>query len=416
MTENENNNNYLIILIIFNCLVYGLCCLLILKRKSYTCISIRSPTLLLITNVSNFFMTIILILCKLFNTNFISLFYYVFQITMIASILLRYERIISCLKINIQKFYKKRRLLQEKFFVRILIIIFAAILILLIIIDVLGNNYFELFSFLDKNEKTKLKSNIKIWIIWNFVEQLVLITYIFRIYKQKLKYILSLELYLFFIIWFIYSNYSSLIYIRHKNINELNNNSIDFAIISLIFLYLCLILNALVPILMSFYSKLINSYYFTPKLTNNFYLFLTNEECYKSFNEYLISKNKIGSFYLKIYTHIMKFKLDLTLNLNKLQGLNEANNIFNTYFNTEKYSEQIDNEILVRVRDKCEILKLNNFNKDIFDDGLQYAYNELNKIFFEYRSTVEFKELLEELNLYSFIQCKMCNTGLINKF
>ena len=315
-----------------------------------------------------------------------------------------------------QKFYKKRRLLQEKFFVRILIIIFAAILILLIIIDVFGNNYFELFSFLDKNEKTKLKSNIKIWIIWNFVEQLVLITYIFRIYKHKLKYILSLELYLFFIIWFIYSNYSSLIYIRHKNINDLNNNSIDFAIISLIFLYLCLILNALVPILMSFYSKLINSYYFTPKLTNNFYLFLTNEECYKSFNEYLISKNKIGSFYLKIYTHIMKFKLDLTLNLNKLQGLNEANNIFNTYFNTEKYSEQIDNEILVRVRDKCEILKLNNFNKDIFDDGLQYAYNELNKIFFEYRSTVEFKELLEELNLYSFIQCKMCNTGLINKF
>ena len=207
-----------------------------------------------------------------------------------------------------------------------------------------------------------------------------------------------------------------MIYIRHKNINDLNNNSIDFAIISLIFLYLCLILNALVPILMSFYSKLINSYYFTPKLTNNFYLFLTNEECYKSFNEYLISKNKIGSFYLKIYTHIMKFKLDLTLNLNKLQGLNEANNIFNTYFNTEKYSEQIDNEILVKVRDKCEILKLNNFNKDIFDDGLQYAYNELNKIFFEYRSTVEFKELLEELNLYSFIQCKMCNTGLINKF
>ena len=135
MDENENKNIYLIILIIFNCLVYGLCCLLILKRKSYTCISIRSPTLLLITNVSNFFMSIILILRKLFNTNFISLFYYVFQITMIASILLRYERIISCLKINIQKFYKKRRLLQEKFFVRILIIIFAAILILLIIID-----------------------------------------------------------------------------------------------------------------------------------------------------------------------------------------------------------------------------------------------------------------------------------------
>ena len=167
---------------------------------------------------------------------------------------------------------------------------------------------------------------------------------------------------------------------------------------------------------MSFCSTVNISYNFTPKLINNLYLFLTNEECYKSFNQYLILKGNNGNFYLKLYTHIMKYKLDLALNINNNQGFNEANIIFNTYFNSENYSEQIPHEILLKVRDKCQVLRTHSFNSNIFDDGLQYAFNELNKNFAEFRNSKEFKDLVEEINLYSFIQCKMCNIGLINKF
>ena len=65
MTESSNHNLSWISLLIFNCLVYGLCCLLIIKRKTFTYISIRSPTLLLITNFSNFLMSLTIIIYKL---------------------------------------------------------------------------------------------------------------------------------------------------------------------------------------------------------------------------------------------------------------------------------------------------------------------------------------------------------------
>ena len=407
MSENQDKKNWIII-IIFNCIVYGLCCLIIIKKKNFTYISIRSPTLLLIANFSNFLISISLLLYKITGENLISFFYYIFRLTMIASILLRYERIMACFKINIQKFYNKRRLLQEKFYVRILLLIFAIFFILLMIINFVGNKTFELFNISSKDEL--FKTQMMTWVIWNFIEQLILVTYIFRIYKQNLKYILSLELYILFIILFLYNNYCDIIYLIQKN------NNIDFVVISLIVLYICLFLNGLLPIIMTLCSKVIISYNFTPKLINNLYLFLTNEECYRSFNFYLIKKGNNGSFYLKLYTHIMKFKLDLALNINRVEGLNEANEIFNNYFNSENYSQQIDHETLQKVRDKCQILKLNSYNKEIFDDGLQYAFNELNKRFLEYRNSNEFQELLEEINMHSFIQCKMCNTGLINKF
>ena len=409
MAESHKLNSNWIIIIIFNCIVYGLCCLLIIKRKTFSYISIRSPTLLLMVNFSNFLLTIILILCKALELKFLSIFYYIFRITMIASILLRYERILACFKISIQKFYNKRRLLQEKFYVRLLLIIFAIFFILLMIINLIGINAFKLFNFSNSKNNDEFKSQMIIWIIWNFIEQLLLITYIFRISKYNLKHNLYLELFFFVIIMFLFNNYTSFVYL-----NNITNK--DFTITSLIVLYICLILNGLFPVVMSFFSQVNISYFFTPKLINNLYLFLTNEECYKAFNDYLNIKGNNGSFYLKLYTHIMKFKLDLALNINNNQGLNEANNIYNNYFNYENYTQQIDNVILQKVKEKCKILKSKSFKIDIFDDALQYAFDELNKRFMDFRKSNEFKELFEEINLYSFIQCKMYNTGLINKY
>ena len=399
------SNGHWIIIFIFNCAVYGLCCLMILKRKNFSYISIRSPTLLLFTNFSNFLATVFLIFHKMTDSNFITIFYYIFSFLMLASIILRFERILICFKINVNDFYKKRYLLQEKFYARILICLAIILSIILIIINSVANNCAE--SFYSGN---KSLSKMKFWVVWNFIEQIIIITYIYRIYEKRLKYFLSLELYSFFILWLLYTNCYSFIYLNNKN------DDLGFIYISLFVLYICLIINGFIPIIMSICSTVTISYCFTPKLLNNLYLFLTNEYCYQSFNEYLIEKGNNGTFYLKIYTYIMKFKLDTALNKNKNLLINEAREIYQIYFNTENYSQQITVETLQRVRDKCQILKQNSYNNEMFDDGLQYFYNELSKIFKEYKNSDNFWELLAEINLFSLIQCKMCNIGLINKF
>lgn len=411
MANSSNHKTFWIIVIFFNCLVYAVCCLLIIKRKAYTYISIRSPTLLLMTNFCNFLMSITLVIFNLTKVNFFSIFFYIFRLLMFVSIIMRYERILSCFTINIKKFYNKRYLLQEKFYVRISLLSFFIFFIIIMIINFIAKHCFEIFNLSNNSINNNfVKPQMYIWVLFNFLEQSIIITYISRIYNRKLKFLLSLELYIIFLVSVFYSNYTSLIYL-----NKSKNDNSDVIIISLIILYIYLILNGLMPIIMSFFSTVNISYYYTPKLLNNLYLFLANEQCYKAFNDFLLEKGN-SSFYLKLYTYIMKFKLDTALNVDRNQRVNEAKEIYNNYLNKETTSQLIREEVLIKVRDKCKLIQLNSFNNEMFDDALQFVFEELNKKFAEYKKTDEFNELLEEINLYSFIQCKMCNIGLINKY
>ena len=56
-----------LILLIFNIFFYGACIMLIIKRKNFTSISIRSPNLLILNNIGNLFMSIIIIISKFFK-------------------------------------------------------------------------------------------------------------------------------------------------------------------------------------------------------------------------------------------------------------------------------------------------------------------------------------------------------------
>ena len=407
----ENNKIIWIIIIIFNILVFGLCCFLIIKKKNFTAISIRSPTLLLCCIISNFIMTLIILLHEIIDSGFISIFYYIFRIMMIISIILRYERILSCFKYNKGKFAEKRYILQEKYFVRIFIILFIIFFLGLLIIDLVGIESFRLFysSYNKKFDNYKLQNYI--WNILNFIEEGVLFTYIFRIYNKTMKFFLKDELYILTILFFIKSNY-----ISFSNI-IINFNDSEFTFVSLIILYFCLILNGYVPIFLSFCSKDILSYEFVPKLMNNFYLFLTNEECYKEFSKYLIKLKDNGIFQLKLYTHIMKYKLDFVLKKNKAELLREASDIYNKYFGQNSESMYNEQESLLKIQNKCKIIeKDKECNSFLFDDGLKYVYNELLKKFNEFRKTFEFIQLSEKIKLDTLAQCKMCNIGLINKF
>ena len=89
---------------------------------------------------------------------------------------------------------------------------------------------------------------------------------------------------------------------------------------------------------------------------NNLYIFLTDKDNYRAFHAYLINRNDNSIFFLKLYTHIMKYKLDIKLNFNNEIILREAKDIYNKYFNEEK-ELIISQDILIKIRNECEILK-----------------------------------------------------------
>ena len=434
----SENNVYWWIPFGFNFILYGGCCVLILKRKNISMISVRSPTLLLSTILGNFLMSLVLILSQIIEIKkdnesgiFISSFYYLFRLMMIVSIFLRNERIILCCGINtndtadMKQFYDKRYLFIEKFYVRILAGFLAVFFIGTIVLLIMEKPYLEIFYIVREQDINLVKTWI--WIIWNFLEEFILLTYLFRIYdiispKQFVKF----ELYSYLIIWVVYNNFSVLFYLLQNNNNKETITTLN--IISLAVLYACLILDGIMPVVMSFItSKTLLNYHFTFKLMNNLYLFLTDETCYKSFNNYLINKyneskinkdvnGKYGYFYLKLYTHIMKYKLDFVLNKDGEQLFNEAVLIYNTFFLDDRNAIKLDPIVVRKVKAECNILNSRNYNNSLFDEALSYIFTELNKLFGEFTKSREYSELYAEITLSSYIRCKMYNTGLINKF
>jgi hypothetical protein len=419
-----------------NFILYGGCCVLILKRKNLSMISVRSPTLLLGTIIGNFLMSLVIIVSQLIEIKkdknsgiFITSFYYLFRLMMIVSIFLRNERIILCCGINtndttdMKQFYDKRYLFVEKFYVRILLGFLATFFIVTIVILIIGEPYLEIF-YIDRGEELN-EVKTWIWIIWNFMEEFILLTYLFRIYdiispKQFVKF----ELYSYLIVWVVYNNFSLIFYFWIKD----SNKKATMDIVSLAVLYACLILDGIMPVVMSFIvSKTLLNYHFTFKLMNNLYLFLTDETCYNSFNNYLINKykeakinkeidGKYGAFYLKLYTHIMKYKLDFVLNKDAEQLFNEAVLIYNTFFLDDSNAIKLDPIVVRKVKAECNILNSRNYNNNLFDEALSYIYAELTKLFGEFVKSREYSELYAEITLSSYIRCKMYNTGLINKF
>ena len=417
--EDGSNKIVWIIIIIINVIIYGVCCFLILRRKNFTAISIRSPTLLLSSIVSNFIMNLVIILHKIVNSNFISIFYYIFRLMLTFSFFLKFERILICFRYNkdkfntnenMEKFADKRYLLQEKFYVKIFIGFFCVIFLSILIIELIGVVCFELFYGSFNINMDNYRAQMYFWIILNFLENVAFMTYIFRLYNKRLRFILKKELYFVFFIFFVYSNY-----ISFSNIFRAYNES-EFILITLVTLYLLLLLNGFLPVFATFWYRNILNYQITPKLMNNLYLFLTNKKCYRKFYKYLLKSEDNYIYYLKLYTHIMKYKLDIALRTNNEQGLKEAKDIYNKYFENDGFLLYVTQDIIFKIKSKCEILKNNTFKDDIFDDGLQYAYNQLNVKFNEFIKSDEFKELNDDIELSSLVQCKMLNTGLINKF
>ena len=424
------------LLFALNFLIYGGTCIMIIKRKLFTTISMRSPVLLLMTIVGNFFINQIIILFQLFSINTISAFYYFFRVMVTVSLILRYERILKCYNIyknnekeDEQLFSKKRYLYQEKYYFKILALCLILIAIPMIILYFVDKENVEVFfrfnliydftNLIPTSINIRYEMNLIIWICWNFLEQAILIFYIYRTLSKCILEKLKFELIFSFVVWFIYAFICSAfnLYEKDNSLIKESYTNLFLIILSLIVNYCLLFVNGILPIIISYNFRTSISYHFNPKLLGNLFLFLTNEQCYNTFYDYLKKNNiKNGIFYLQLYTHIMKYKLNFAMSVgNQTEALNDLNDIYNKYFLNDNYiGNLLDTTIVLKIRKEYEGLE-NRILPEIFDQALQNVFSELGKIFDEFHNKNEYSELYYKIKEYSYIHCKMCNTGLINQ-
>ena len=348
-----------------------------------------------------------------------SLFYYITNFLVIIPLCLRFNRIVKCCEINeefsleIQGTNIKKDKYQEKYYIKIMLVIFVALTAILLIANAIVTRSEAItakFLYLPSANSKLETANSIIWFMVNFIEHIILLTYVYKICENKIKQKLRFEIIASFSIWFIYSNLIGILEVPSTNVsNKL------YISINLVMCYLFLIINAIVPIIMSYSYKNSTIYSYPPKLMNNLYLFLSNETCYMHFKNYLGGLGGNGSVQLKLYIDIMNYKLGYKLKDDNNDELGEASIIRNEYFRNYN-TAQLPNETLEKVKNNCVQLDQNHYTEDVFDEALNYCYNELQKLFEEYKKTDEFKELYKEFFLTTYIQCKMTIIGLINKY
>lgn len=424
MADNSSpSKTWYIALLVINTILYAVCVLMIIKRRKYSCISIRSPLLLLCNNIGGFMMTTVMIVNQIIedkNKFYIPSLFFIFQTLMMISFFLRCHRIVKCCQIKSdersdkQQFYNKRYIFQEKYYIKLMIVALALVIIVFLIVDLVYKYPFTI-NFLIFNGFSVSQANV--WIILNVIEQMIMITYGYFMRQNEVKQKIQFELLAFFICWFLFGNlYTFYDYFYFLRFELKYNKEIQFGL-GLMFLYLCLFLNGYFPVILSFCYHTSISYHFSPQLMNNLYLFLSNEDCYGAFSDYLKStKIQNDVFYLRLYTHIMKFKLEFISDENNQTIVDEAREIMGTYFNNQDYGDQEFVEVVNQIKSNNINLNSQRIESEIFDEALKYSYMYLGKKFVQFKKTQDYQNLTDKLTLQSYIQCKMCNTGLINKF
>jgi hypothetical protein len=358
------------------------------------------------------------IFCKIFANNYV-----IFHFLMMISFILRCCRIIECFKIKyderneIKKFIEKRHLFQEKYYIKILFTIMVIIIFINLIFTLqISENDMNLipyhFSNCMSNEESGHFYVTLSWLVINFIEQIILLTYTYFLFMTQIKKLIKFELFAFMLVWIIYPNilrFSSLI----LNVgNSIESHWTAWTCCD--FYWICLLLNGYLPIILSFYEKTSLIYQFNSKLANNLYLFLCNEICFYSFYDHIKSNEK-DMYFLNMYTYITKYRLKFdTLSYTLL--LEDSKEIYSKFFSSNSIQNYLEIEMTNKIKSKFHTLEINESSNDVFNEPLILAYNHLEELYKKYKRTTDYKILIDNLNLNSYIQCKMSNAGLISNF
>ena len=404
--------------------IYVFTIFLIFKRKRFTPLSIRSPLLLITNNISGCLCAIITMIELTDNDdrnqviNFISSLYWLFQFLLVLSIILRCQRISTCIKMNSSILQDERdsgdkKKLKEKYFFRILAISSVIFLIILIILFIIFPKHpFTMNQFYlnnDERENYKL-SRSNFYIIFTGIENLVLMYYAYKIFtfdvQEKLKFeILATEICLF-----VYSFILGL-----DNSDYIRLKKVFFVVISLIIFYICLILNGIFPVVLTYIKGLDVSYVFNPQLMNDLFLFLSNEQCYGAFYEYL-GNNERNKFYLKVYTNIMSFRMEFMNEEEDNDKVELANNIKRELQSQINTVEEDLHSIIAEINETYKEINESNCTAEMFDNVLKNVFIRLTDLFNGFKKETVYQRVGEALRIDAHIYSKMCNSGLVNKY
>ena len=416
------------ILTLISIILYGIIYKFLSKKKNHCFIVFNSYKLLLIMMGSLLIMKILIIYSDkehINNMNYPKVFIFIFNLSSSAfflSFTLRLIKIIqsillcnSLIKSNRKKastFYSQRYSLMDNFYVKLFY--FLSIITFIISFIKFYNNW-ENYSFIPfLNEipgqitpETISLLKYNVWII--FFKSLIIITLLYHILtlsniKKNVKIILSLQnvIYLLYFQLIFFSN----IFTKYKTTLP----HIVYYFFEIIQLFLVIIYSLFI----NKNDNMLITTIFNPKLVSDFYLFVSDEICYYSFSNYL-NNNDVDKFLLNLYIEIMKFKFKYSLEAEYNNVVYEAKKIYNKYFGeSSKENKYLSQEILNNVRKSCEMIDKGQCNYEMFDSLLVDVFEILKGKFTNFQSTEEYRTLVKNLNMNSYIQYKVFNLPSIN--
>lgn len=419
-------NSY-IILFLINLSFFLLSFILLIKRGNYSSIAIRSPKLIIISNICSFLLTSSFITYEMIedydnveNYNFIfcnliSFLSLIFHFSIFFSLIFRMHRLIQCCNMNniivnpgkskAKNFYSRRFLLEEKFYIKALMVLIGGILLIFGIIHLNTKGNIPLPYHFTKCLCSNESIIRRAYMAYNFMyffEALVAITYIYRVFFTGFKKIIKIEFITQLVIYILNFHFVNFVFDQEEEPFHLTS------VIVLFFSYLIVAANAFLPGLVSFIDKVKTSYHFNPKLASNLYLFLSDEICYYSFSNYM-KGSKSDNFYICLYTQIMKFKYKFSLEGDYYKVFDDAKALYENYFSEKANNSYMNEDLLLRVRSTSKkLINTNECMYEMFDEALVNVYDYLENKFNEYRKSDEYKLLVDNLNLNSYVQYKMC--------
>ena len=428
-----NLNNYVEMAISFCSFILFILFFFSIKRNSENIFfSMRSSNLMQITNLSIFMSILLYSLSDILyetvednNASFILTLYFIFQLIVFMSLILRYHRLyISCKTNSLGKddllqfrFFEAKSYHYEYFYVRFMFVF--------ILITIASS---ELYFFL--SDKNKIMYNYELlndneynndtnkvpdenyffWIILSFIETFIFITYSFLIIKTHLspKVNISYEIILVSFVNYLYFLSIGLSFI---NIEFINKNILIF--IPLLYNLLLYFVSIGLPFLWGRFNETVINYDLPGELASSLYLFLTKERCFDLFHNYLYKnclEREKAIFYLDMLINIFKYRLLIFNNQDNFLIVQEMNKIEREYLrNNHNYFAQ---NLVKQMKDACEenreAPKIN-----LFDPITNVIYDYLDGEFQKYIKTDEFDTLKNDLMQETYVRCKLANYGLI---
>lgn len=402
-----------------------------IKRNSENIFfSMRSSNLMIITNIFIFLGIISYLFSDLFydkmegKIQYFLTLYFMFQISIFFSLILRYFRLyLSCKdpiddKVQFNYFIPKSYH-YEYFYVRLIAVFTFLVILITTLIFFLSNDDNTLFSYEIIFIKSEIsEKNYYFWMIFSFIESLVFLTLYLLIAKTNLNpnVYIKLEIFLVALVNYIYSLSMALSF-DIFNDNKIVKNIIN--IIPIIYNILIYFVVIALPFLYGVSNNTVIIYDLPGELCNSLYLFLTKEKCFDSFYTYL-KKNRSDNnytFYLDFLLAIFKYRLLVNNGESRELIIEEIDNINSNYLYKIKLIK--DDKILDKetVNEAINLIVNNRnprtFKPNIFDKIAGKIYESLDVEFKEFKNKQEFMDLQNELKEETYIRCKLTNFGLI---